>query len=86
MRENNFFEPYIEKSKFDFKGKNALTAMGILLALLIVLYPVVNQIRIFKINRDVAKIDAVMNSKDNQAKKVRIDKIKETVAEIDEKS
>ena len=86
MRENNFFEPYIEKRKFDFKGKNTLTAMGILLALVIVMYPVVNQIRIFKMNRDVAKIDAIMNSKDNQAKKVRIDKIKEDVAEVNKKS
>lgn len=86
MRENNFFEPYIEKSKFDFKGKSALTAMGILLALLIVLYPVVNQIRIFRMNREVAKIDAVMNSKDNQVKKAQIDEIKKTVSEVNEKS
>lgn len=86
MRGNNFFEPYIEKNSFDFKGKNIIILSLLLLVLASIMFPLVTKIRVFKMNREITKINSEINSKENQIKKIEVDNIKKETVELKEKS
>lgn len=86
MRGNNFFEPYIEKGNFDFKGKKIITLSVVAVVLVIVLFPIVNKIRIFTMNREIVKIDKEINSKENRVRKAEVDDTREEVFLLKQKS
>ena len=86
MRGNNFFEPYIERKSFDFKGKNIMILSLLLLVLIMIMFPLVTKIRVFKMNREITKINSEINSKENQTKKTEVDYIKKETVELKGKS
>ena len=82
MSDSNFFEPYIEKSKFDFKGKEIITLSALILVWIMIMFPLVNKIRVIKVNREVVKIEKEINSTENQTKKMEIDNTKEEITAL----
>lgn len=86
LRDTNFFEPYIEKKEFDFKGKGMIifVVTGIIVILLI-LSPIVNMIRISKMNKEIIKIEDELNSTQNKVKKESFENKRQEIIELKDK-
>lgn len=86
MRDTNFFEPYIDKKEIDFKGKNVivLVVAGVVVVSLI-LFPIVNKIRFYRMNKEIVRIDNELNSSQNKIKKDQVETKRQEIAELKEK-
>lgn len=86
MRDTNFFEPYVDKKENDFKGKNIIVFVvaGVVVVSLI-MFPVVNKIRIYRINKEITKIENELNSSQNKIKKEQVEGKRQEIEELKEK-
>lgn len=86
MRDTNFFEPYIDKKENDFKGKNIIVFVvaGVVVVSLI-MFPVVNKIRFYRINKEITKIENELNSSQNKIKKEQVEGKRQEIEELKEK-
>lgn len=86
MKDTNFFEPYVETREFNFKGKKMIIPIVLaLIVFIIVTFPLVNKIRIYRMNREIVKIDKEVNSTQNKIKKQTIETKRLEIANLKEK-
>jgi type IV pilus assembly protein PilN len=85
MKDLNFFEPYIEKKEFKIDKELIFYGTMVLIVLCMIFYGIINQIKIAKLNREVAKLK--LEAEDESIEK-RIEELKfqeEEIAGIKEK-
>lgn len=85
MKDLNFFEPYIEKKEFKIDKELIFYGTMVLIVLCMIFYGIINQIKIVKLNREVAKLK--LEAEDESVQK-RIEELKfqeEEIADIKEK-
>lgn len=89
MKDLNFFENYVEKSEFSIDKQIIIYSAAIILALFIIIYTLLSQIRIRSLSRDIAKLqltveDERLNKKIDEIRKKEeeVDKFNETVEKI----
>ncbi|SHH54991.1 PilN domain-containing protein [Sporanaerobacter acetigenes] len=82
MKDLNFFEPYIEKKEFKIDKELIFYGTMVLIVLCMIFYGIINQIKIVKLNREVAKLK--LEAEDESVQK-RIEELKfqeEEIADI----
>ena len=86
MKDTNFFEPYIETKKHGFKGKKGifLVIVGVIIFMLLT-FPLINKIRIYRMNREIVRIDNEVNSTQNKIKRTNIEQKRNDIAVLKEK-
>ena len=86
MRDTNFFEPYIDKKEIDFKGKKmVLLVIASTLTVALILFPIVNKIRFYRMNKEITRIDAEINSSQNKIRKSQVEGKRQEIADLKEK-
>ncbi|MTI65410.1 MAG: PilN domain-containing protein [Firmicutes bacterium] len=67
MKDLNFFEPYVRKNNKDYKEIALYTTLGIIVGL-IILFPIINAIRLNNMNKEITVLKTELNSPKLQSK------------------
>ena len=84
MKDLNFFEPYIEKRKFNIDKRLIYYSMAILLVVFLAFYSISNQIKIRRISRDIAKLRLTVEDEKINKKVEEISRKEDEVNEFKE--
>lgn len=82
MKDLNFFESYIEKREFKIEKQLIFYSIAVLIIIFIILYTILNQIKISQISRDIAKLKLTVEDERISGKVKEISKKEKEVNEF----
>lgn len=84
MRDKNFFEPYIDKKDSKSERQKIIAIISGGLAALLLVYIVINVVRIPMLEREIARVSSELNESKLLDKKASVDNKREILAELEQ--